>query len=543
MSPALCPMDSLRIAVALAALQHKPADQSIASYVLDLRAKFLPPGPTPPTSDRSWRTHALQMETDLKALKAEYEAERIKNFIAGQTAAGAGAGSTVPSQPSQPPSDSPHPPSVAAKRKSKKKKEAVSQASVNDRPMSLESLLPEGEGFHSYPFGIESLLSVVDSCLRVLLVNGTAVHVKDHIAAAMIRSLEAISKELQQVLNVAKPGPNHIRVVELLSRILAHLLPAFLSSVFEPGSEQFSPRVLDEILGLFLRGVALPAISSFLPLSEKVIHSFIQPFDEDSAVDLRYGVLDLLRTAFSYLFDSKRRPYDSSGTTGLSDIFDSLRMSIILEALKELYRILSTGSEIIRQHYGTEWERAADSTHSGKPQNTDKTSTSSSKDRKIAQRTLAVTKLATKDALWFICTTLYSLATPENLGAAADDSWSQDAHQTGDHGVKDYETSSRRMKQAIRDGLLNLVVLCQTAQRRPCRCSTDAHEAGSSRVKSTESSKDCTRVQAAGPGRRTEVMGDDIAVHSVDDVAVGLVDEPAYGMLLGVVERFLVTTL
>ncbi|KAF6765894.1 hypothetical protein DFP72DRAFT_332 [Ephemerocybe angulata] len=77
-------MDSeLRVAVALAALKHKPAWQSASSCVLDLQSAFAAPeafaNVKSATRDRSWRAHALQLESAGKVLKAQLDAERERS--------------------------------------------------------------------------------------------------------------------------------------------------------------------------------------------------------------------------------------------------------------------------------------------------------------------------------------------------------------------------------------------------------------------------------------------------------------------------------
>ncbi|KAF5314106.1 hypothetical protein D9611_006943 [Ephemerocybe angulata] len=68
---------------ALAALKHKPAWQSASSCVLDLQSAFAAPeafaNVKSATRDRSWRAHALQLESAGKVLKAQLDAERERS--------------------------------------------------------------------------------------------------------------------------------------------------------------------------------------------------------------------------------------------------------------------------------------------------------------------------------------------------------------------------------------------------------------------------------------------------------------------------------
>ncbi|RPD70743.1 hypothetical protein L226DRAFT_469518 [Lentinus tigrinus ALCF2SS1-7] len=73
----------LRIAIALAALRHKPAEQSIQAYILDLQAAF----PSYPAADchrasspNPWRDRVLALERDLKELHEQYDKEKLGAF-------------------------------------------------------------------------------------------------------------------------------------------------------------------------------------------------------------------------------------------------------------------------------------------------------------------------------------------------------------------------------------------------------------------------------------------------------------------------------
>ncbi|KAL4062300.1 hypothetical protein V8B97DRAFT_1844607, partial [Scleroderma yunnanense] len=78
------PSTVLRIAIAFAALKHKPRDQSTASYVLDLQSQFPLLGITDetatpsqlPDSANRWRTHALELEKQLRVLQEQRDADQ-----------------------------------------------------------------------------------------------------------------------------------------------------------------------------------------------------------------------------------------------------------------------------------------------------------------------------------------------------------------------------------------------------------------------------------------------------------------------------------
>ncbi|KAE9397868.1 hypothetical protein BT96DRAFT_1020527 [Gymnopus androsaceus JB14] len=95
--------DRLRICIALTALKFKQPNQSCLCSVflaqdpkallnneslerknpnngLASPSKFPPSGPSAPTADGSWRTHALSLEGELTLLREKYEAEQIKSI-------------------------------------------------------------------------------------------------------------------------------------------------------------------------------------------------------------------------------------------------------------------------------------------------------------------------------------------------------------------------------------------------------------------------------------------------------------------------------
>ncbi|KAJ3844753.1 hypothetical protein F5878DRAFT_672814 [Lentinula raphanica] len=73
--------DRLRVAIALTALKYKQPNQSCYSYVLELRNKFASSIPRAPTTDGSWKTHALNLENELKLLKERREIEETEFLI------------------------------------------------------------------------------------------------------------------------------------------------------------------------------------------------------------------------------------------------------------------------------------------------------------------------------------------------------------------------------------------------------------------------------------------------------------------------------
>ncbi|KIK23112.1 hypothetical protein PISMIDRAFT_11106 [Pisolithus microcarpus 441] len=74
------PSTVIRVAIAFAALKHKPRDQSTASYVLDLQSQFPLASQTISSqtqdSAKRWRAHALRLESELKEIQARQDVDQ-----------------------------------------------------------------------------------------------------------------------------------------------------------------------------------------------------------------------------------------------------------------------------------------------------------------------------------------------------------------------------------------------------------------------------------------------------------------------------------
>ncbi|OBZ79204.1 hypothetical protein A0H81_00151 [Grifola frondosa] len=73
------PAHQLRIAIALAALRHKPIDQSYEAYILDVQAKF-PLSRSPSDGCEPWRARALLLEKNLKELQAKHQKDQTELY-------------------------------------------------------------------------------------------------------------------------------------------------------------------------------------------------------------------------------------------------------------------------------------------------------------------------------------------------------------------------------------------------------------------------------------------------------------------------------
>ncbi|KAI5991822.1 hypothetical protein EDD15DRAFT_2446367 [Pisolithus albus] len=74
------PSTVIRVAIAFAALKHKPRDQSTTSYLLDLQTQFPLANQTisSQTQDSAerWRAHTLRLESQLKEIQARQDIDQ-----------------------------------------------------------------------------------------------------------------------------------------------------------------------------------------------------------------------------------------------------------------------------------------------------------------------------------------------------------------------------------------------------------------------------------------------------------------------------------
>ncbi|KAJ7151683.1 hypothetical protein C8R46DRAFT_1229217 [Mycena filopes] len=235
--------DRVRIAIALTALKFKPANQSCASYVLHLRSIFPPSTPVAPTTDGSWRTHALALEADLAKLKKKYEAEQIKTLVVSA----APSSDTAPST-SQPP----------VKRKAKKK--PTDKRTDTLAPRDLETILenlnhrPE---FASVPMS-DSLFSSFSAFQQLNSAlwasdDGVTATQRSLLLSTTTRALNAVAGVLHPILtsteiHVSAETSTLQTLALLLNHIVASSLP-FLLRKRKRGTTQ--PATVSTLLNKF----------------------------------------------------------------------------------------------------------------------------------------------------------------------------------------------------------------------------------------------------------------------------------------------------
>ncbi|KAF8876494.1 hypothetical protein BD779DRAFT_162424 [Infundibulicybe gibba] len=290
MTPAQAPTsrgDRIRIAIALAALQFKPPDQSFAfcmqstlAYVLDLRATFPPSVPAAPSADGSWRTHALALERDYAELEAKYEAAQIQNITASM-------GSNSGSAPPAPSSSSEQPASVtdSTKRKKKKKRPAEPEPQMDPAPHTSTGTHIFGESRSRARVGPIGLATTGADIPRI---SGPAslvgaldafshLHTRGQVPPALVlsatlRAMDAISRVLCEALEKPRPTQADAALLNNLgscaSGVLSVALPLLAPAPTTGPYEVDGGTALDTLITRVFAGLLHPLIHSFALLSQ-----------------------------------------------------------------------------------------------------------------------------------------------------------------------------------------------------------------------------------------------------------------------------------
>ncbi|KAJ3813611.1 hypothetical protein F5876DRAFT_73720 [Lentinula aff. lateritia] len=262
--------------------------------VLELRSKFPSSVPHAPTTDGSWRTHALDLENEIKVLKERQEEEQIKYLarVSEVTATLAAFRTTNTEIGGQGSSEEPHPVQnstllpdaevsmkiAAPKKKGKQKKTNVldsngvnatknpsavafkSEERVPKQPLrlDLQAIFQEFQGcdslegrtMNSTPIPCtrtieDSLFSSFSSFDRLILAFAThptpvTVSQKTLLLSSTIRALDAISRVLNSVISLSSSSSgslstrktNSMKTIQTLNLLLTHLLSTSFKFLF-----------------------------------------------------------------------------------------------------------------------------------------------------------------------------------------------------------------------------------------------------------------------------------------------------------------------
>ncbi|KAI6120310.1 hypothetical protein EDD16DRAFT_1519036 [Pisolithus croceorrhizus] len=323
------PSTVIRIAIAYAALKHKPREQSTTSYVLDLQSRF--PLSSQPISSQTqdnakkWRAHALHLESQLKETKARQDADQQELVQLRHDVAQAQAQIQGKESSSQPP-----------KKKAKKKHK---QQDPSDSTWKWDLVRTGWSDFiHSlYPPGPSLLISY--NCLRgALLSSFSASSSEAHkegrmetyvcrLADAMIRAIEAIYAFL-----FVKGGDNPI--IAATSSPIVGSLPSQMSSPRLPPHSTTVLSTPSPSLGGRYENLTCASIAMCYPLLAYTLTAafpaLLKACEDLSSLDANDSVRSLLVSS------EQPSSRDLSGYHQLNRVIDVLLELILLPFVRAL---------------------------------------------------------------------------------------------------------------------------------------------------------------------------------------------------------------
>ncbi|KAF8508479.1 hypothetical protein JB92DRAFT_2952842 [Gautieria morchelliformis] len=348
----------VHLGIALAVLSHKPPDQSLPAYLIDLKALF-PLAPTDqqslnhgvshngrrvPDEEDPWRQRALELEKENELLKLRAQKHELET-LALKTAPTPLDDSSADVQSSQPP----------------KKKRKLAPKTLSDR-LDLRTLVSDLRSGPSLP-ALKDSLDILTSFRTIQQSDANCLG--ETAQAILILNIKRSLAALENLLTaVIARGPS---VVPISSRVdvascLCNLLLSLLNSTLPLGPQH---SILPQILGELTMRIIRPIIRGFHIIS---VHGFASIGLKESSrrsapPDIRPDLLSIMRRLIDCLRALKERTRE-------------LREFIIFETVKEIESL---------------WTIATD-TESTTPEHT---------------RQRRVGKLARKDSLWYHCSVLH----------------------------------------------------------------------------------------------------------------------------------------
>ncbi|KAH8799507.1 hypothetical protein DL96DRAFT_1637490 [Flagelloscypha sp. PMI_526] len=401
--------DRLRIAVALVTLKFKPAHQSLASYVLDLRAIFPTSKPCAPTSDGSWRDHALKLEARLEAVNGQWEEEQRKSISLEKAVID--AEEFVKKLKEQLPAvgepDLSKSTTTSTKKTKRKKKDATPAANVqfggsmlvDPAPATLESMM-KAFGARSDLFDLSSRDSLLARYrdFEDLVTSTTTVLHKPHvlILSTAQRFLDAAIFFIQPFLHTAKRPETHLlqdkpKVDGNAFRTVHVLLDSVLRYVLS-GSWTRRPKSLSlevqelttTFIGRLVFSLVLPGIRSFEYYSLAFLAMCTKSTKISSATlpaipleDLRPSLFNLVLSSVQALQTSSLTSLPISSATRIQPL-----ETIALEAVRQLKPIVHDYSHLCLLQ--------------------SESSDGNSNSRGDLQSSL-LRRLSLKDTIWYLC--------------------------------------------------------------------------------------------------------------------------------------------
>ncbi|KZT42764.1 hypothetical protein SISSUDRAFT_1125335 [Sistotremastrum suecicum HHB10207 ss-3] len=304
MTPAT-PTDTLRVAVALVALSHKPPEQSYASYVLDLRERFPVIGSQ---HEDPWRERTLKLEEDLASLKAKLQKQEIelrKRDVPPQ----------VPRPSSLSPSSPPCPPKKKAKKPKTKNGEENQAVAVTSHANAIAGVKPNIEllslvGQYFPPIrGSLDVLGSLSSFTRELTAKPSRQKQTHDLREIIIpnarRVLQAFSSALKLVVTPKATGPpiddlatifisllSTLEGLPLATQTFTELRPDFVTFVITP--------IMRSIISISVT-ITARIVTTNTKAKSTTNKSSIRP----ASSDIRLVLFDILRRYFALIASLK----------------------------------------------------------------------------------------------------------------------------------------------------------------------------------------------------------------------------------------------
>ncbi|KIY53761.1 hypothetical protein FISHEDRAFT_54961 [Fistulina hepatica ATCC 64428] len=530
---------------------------TVTAYALQLRSAFPASTPAAPTSDGSWKTHALALERGLKDLQAQLDEERTKNLVLTNTTADNSAPTKsktkkAPFYRYRPPPriDLVHVLSEAALNHSNRlpSDDCSARPTVQDDHHLLrrDSLIAAFSAFHELLHGRgnegppvhapppDLVLSFATRALEATHahVNVPTRPVVLHALATVIPWLLDASVPLLLLCRKEKPeeATTEPPLGTFASQKTSAMSTACQATSKSSGSTEGPPplttsaftilspslaaveptrnpcsglvRLLDRLLVLVLA----PLIRSVHKLSLSLVQALF-PGPGNSAcanvpADLRPDVLMLLRAILETLATMASSPKTRDDA---KEILTSARETIAVMCLRELLQILET--LMSKSARALPQLETADGTA-----------------QKLARHDASVTRLAVNDTLWFLCNVLHAVFLICDIPPG-----------TSGQSKKDmlHQTSSRETESGMIGGTVITKLLCRIidlARARPSRADNNEAEKLDDTAAPTDRAVSSQDKGASSGG----------AVNSGTQNGRGepLLNEVGYDMLLGVAERY-----
>lgn len=353
-------------------------------------------------------------------------------------------------------------------------------------------------------------------------------------------ALDAIRASLKSIIecdHISKPQFDFLKVLDILTQdVIVTALPIIASLLPANG-------LLDSFITT-TRELLLLLVHSFLPLSVTYLqrsllagskssntHCSGSDGDRSIVIDVRADILVLFRNVLCNLFGSSSRSGDTISLVPSRLNLDDLRLSLALEAIRELDCVLFSSGTKNYGNSSNRCDRESDSSTLSVPMDTIPLLAEGENQVERTARNddddfLSVKKLAVKDTLWYLCTLLHVLSgdnvpsdseanhTVDNDGVSERSANAQPSHLApiiaGSTRIA-HEETTESFRKAIEIALVELVIKCQKSMEAiPVR---RCQEVGQEAVILAETNNLFPAPNVAGsPTQDKDVSGDELKV-------------------------------